>query len=107
MAEKQVQAPDQTASPEQVKSYRQLQAEEYGAYVAVAPIDFNGVRAFNPGDPVPKANVARFGYERDKLVAKTGSAEAIQVVRGIHEATLNREPVVIEPVSLGVPVDGR
>lgn len=33
------------------------QAAEYGAYVAVHPIDIDGVRAFNPGDPVPKGHV--------------------------------------------------
>ena len=35
------------------------QAEEYGTYVAVNAIAIDGVRAFNPGDPVPKSHVER------------------------------------------------
>lgn len=34
----------------------------YG-YVAVEPIDFKGVRAFQPGDPVPDESVKANGWE--------------------------------------------
>lgn len=32
-------------------------AREYGQYVAIAVINIDGVRAFNPGDPVPASTV--------------------------------------------------
>jgi hypothetical protein len=38
----------------------------YGKYVAKEPIDFNGVRAFQPGDPVPEDSVKEHGW--DELV---------------------------------------
>jgi len=40
-----------------VENFRDAQAAEYGEYVAVEPININGVRAFNVGDPVPKSHV--------------------------------------------------
>lgn len=46
-------------------------AEEYGQYVAVAPIESDGVRWYNAGDPVPAANVEAHGYLDAGLVAKT------------------------------------
>lgn len=33
--------------------------EEWGKYVALVPIDIQGVRAFNAGDPVPIEHVKR------------------------------------------------
>ena len=32
-------------------------------YVALVPIDYQGVRAYQPGDKVPTANVELHGYE--------------------------------------------
>lgn len=37
-------------------------------YVATAPIDHDGVRAYNVGDPVPADNVKTHGYDKDGLV---------------------------------------
>lgn len=37
-------------------------------YIAKEPITFNGVLAYNPGDPVPADNVERHGW--DDLVIK-------------------------------------
>lgn len=48
-------------------------AGEYGEFVAVAPIDHDGVRAYNVGDPVPKSNVDRWGYLDRKLVARSST----------------------------------
>lgn len=45
-------------------------AREYGSFVATQPIDINGARAFNTGDPVPASHVAN-GVVRDDQVAKT------------------------------------
>ena len=46
------------------------QATEYGTYVAVSPIDVDGVRAYNTGDPVPLSNVKAHGYHNLGLVEK-------------------------------------
>lgn len=58
-------------------------AKEYGQFVAVAPIDVDGMRAFNPGDPVPASTVkAHAEWKTDGLVAgaKTkAAAEAVEV----------------------------
>ena len=37
--------------------YRKEQADEYGEFVALEQIYWNGALAYNPGDPVPKSNV--------------------------------------------------
>lgn len=49
-------------------------AKEYG-YVAVEPIDINGVRAFNPGHEVPTSHVER-GIVDKSLVARKGTKAA-------------------------------
>lgn len=57
-------------------------AEDTGGwdYVALEPIDYQGVRAYNPGDLVHVDNVNAHGYLEDKLVAKreTKAAKAAQ-----------------------------
>jgi hypothetical protein len=42
----------------------EAQRTEYGTYVANRPIDVNGVRAYNVGDPVPVSNVDAHGYDK-------------------------------------------
>ena len=49
--------------------YAEALGAEYGTYVATGPIEINGVRAFNEGDPVPVSHVDR-GVVRDDQVAK-------------------------------------
>jgi hypothetical protein len=49
-------------------------------YVAIAPIDFGNARAFNPGDPVPAANVKAHGYVVGEQVAKVGTRAAEKAV---------------------------
>jgi hypothetical protein len=68
-----------TLTLEQVETERQ---REYGQYVAVGPINHNGVRAYNKGDPVPASNVAKHGYLDDGLVIRTGD-----------------EPVMVSPLA--------
>ncbi|MCA1570789.1 MAG: hypothetical protein LC798_10830 [Chloroflexi bacterium] len=51
------------------------QQVEYSQYVAAQPIDHNGARAYNVGDPVPASNVQRFGYEGSGLVLKVGGGQ--------------------------------
>lgn len=50
-------AEGQTPEPKTVPEYLQEQQLEWGVYVASGVIDINGVRAFNPGDPVPTSHV--------------------------------------------------
>ena len=57
-------------SPMTAQQYRDAQVAEYGTYVALSPIDINGARAFNVGDPVPASHVER-GVVLDEQVAKT------------------------------------
>lgn len=51
---------------------RKAQEAEYGTYVATQPIDINGARAFNIGDPVPASHVSR-GVVPDDAVAKAST----------------------------------
>jgi hypothetical protein len=95
------------ATPEQVAEHRKELAAEYGTYVAVQPIDFNGVRAFNAGDSVPISTVERYGYASEGVVAKIGTKAATQVIGALHASALATGEVVSQPVSLAVPVDGR
>jgi hypothetical protein len=59
-------APD----PKTVAELRKEIDAEWGVWTAVAPIFVDGVRAFNPGDQVPVANVKAHGYDKDGLVKK-------------------------------------
>lgn len=110
MADTQKNAP--TATPEEVQQHRAAQESEYGTYVAVAPITFNGASAYLPGDPVPTTNVELHGYAEQGLVAKINSAEGKRLIAAVHEAgaaaatnTTQEAPI---PVSLSVPVpDGK
>lgn len=71
-------------SPE-AQALQKAREKEWGTYVAVAPILYDGVLAANPGDPVPVSVVEAHGYADDNLVAKvttkTGQA-AIAAVTG-------------------------
>lgn len=58
-----------------------LSTDEY-EFVALSPIDLNGVRAFNAGDPVPAGHVEAHSLQssgRDAVVAKRGSKAAEKV----------------------------
>lgn len=64
----------------EAEALRKAQSEEWGQFVAVAPIDYDGVRAYNVGDPVPATNVQQYGYLADGLVAKTSTKAAAAAV---------------------------
>lgn len=56
-------------------------AKEYGQFVAVAPIDVDGMRAFAPGDPVPVSTVKEHpDWKSDGLVAGAKSKAAAEAV---------------------------
>lgn len=52
--------------------YAAAQAVEYGQFTAAQPIELNGARAFNTGDPVPAGHVAS-GLVDKRLVTKVAS----------------------------------
>lgn len=94
------------ATPEQVAEHRAELIAEYGQFVAIAPITFNGAAAFYPGDSVPASNVARHKYDEQGLVAKVNTKAAQDVIRALHgNATVVAANAELPPhVSLGVPV---
>jgi hypothetical protein len=61
------------SQPQTIDEYKAAQAAEWGKYVAAEPIDIDGVRAFNPGNPVPASHVERGVVSADQVteVAKT------------------------------------
>jgi len=59
-----------------LEELRAAQRKEYSQYVAVSAIEHAGVRAYNPGDPVPASNVDKHGYLDAGLVAKAGTKAA-------------------------------
>lgn len=60
--------------PATAEELREAQAKEYGTYVAVAPIDINGARAFNEGDAVPVSHVERNVVRADQVAKVTTKA---------------------------------
>ena len=46
-------------TPKTALELAEEQRVEYGTYVALGPIDIDGARAFNTGDPVPVSHVER------------------------------------------------
>ena len=54
-----------------VEDFAAAQVVEYGTYVATEVILVDGVRAYNPGDPVPVSNVERHDYAALGVVRKT------------------------------------
>lgn len=64
---------------------REAVQKEYGEFIAVEPIDHDGARAYNVGDPVPAANVERWDYLGRKLVARQATKAAEQAVQGLAD----------------------
>jgi hypothetical protein len=55
------------SAPTTAAEFREALGAEYGVYVAAVPIDINGARAFNIGDPVPVSHVERQVVEADQV----------------------------------------
>ena len=64
--------------------YREALGAEWGTYVAVAPIDINGARAFNEGDPVPVSHV-------DGGVVTTDQVKKVSTKAGREAAGIDTE----------------
>lgn len=92
------------ASPQETADFRSAQVKEWTTWVAVQPITHNGALAYNPGDSVPAANVEKYGYATDGLVAKQGTKAANELISGLHASATDSTVQVVQPVSLGVAV---
>lgn len=62
-----------------LEDYRRAQAQEWGTYVASEPIDINGARAFNVGDPVPASHVKNNVVPAEKVTNKASMADTPEV----------------------------
>lgn len=62
------------SAPLTADQYRQALVDEYSTYVAVAPIDVDGARAFNVGDPVPVSHVENKVVSLDQVKKVTTKA---------------------------------
>lgn len=61
------------SAPSSADDYEAQQAREWTRYVALVPIDFYGMRAYNPGDPVAASAVDGDGaWVRREWVAGQG-----------------------------------
>lgn len=69
--------------PATAAEYEKALQAEWGAYVAAGPIEIDGARAFNTGDPVPVSHVTR-GVVTDAQVHKT-STKAGRAAAGVDE----------------------
>jgi hypothetical protein len=58
-----------------VEEYLAEQKAEWGKYVAAEPIDVDGVRAFNPGNPVPASHVERGVVSADQVTEVAKASE--------------------------------
>jgi hypothetical protein len=65
-------SPEELAAAEE---HRQKIADEYGQFVAVADIHYQGSLAYTKGMSVPAANVARHGYLKAGLVRRVDEKE--------------------------------
>lgn len=68
------------------------QREEWGTYVALVPIDLNGVRAFNPGHPVPVSHVSS-GLVDSSFVQKVEHNAVPQAVASAAVSSVAYYPV--------------
>jgi hypothetical protein len=69
--------------PQTVEDREAERVREYGQYVALRPIQIDGVNAFNEGDAVPAGHVERGVVPQDS-VAKT-TTKAGRQAAGIEE----------------------
>lgn len=62
------------SAPVTAEQYAQALADEYSQFVATAPIDIDGARAFNVGDPVPASHMERQVVPADRVKKVTTKA---------------------------------
>jgi len=93
--------------------YEQRQDEEWQRYVAVVPIDFYGMRAYNPGDPVPVSAVVESGdptgepgapwVRREWVTEQAGAQVQSQTVPSPEPPTIDPAAVAAPPAAAAAP----
>lgn len=69
--------------PTAADDFQAAQEKEWGQYVAVEAIAIDGVRAFNPGDPVPVSHVERGVVDKSQVARRdTKAAQAVTQPEG-------------------------
>lgn len=69
--------------PTAADDFQAAQEKEWGLYVAVEVIAIDGVRAFNPGDPVPVSHVERGVVDKSQVARRdTKAAQAVTQPEG-------------------------
>jgi hypothetical protein len=68
---------------DELAAYQAGQVAEWGVYVARGPIDIEGARAFNAGDPVPVSHVVR-GVVTLDLVRRVDEQAPVPVAVAVH-----------------------
>lgn len=63
-----------------------LQAKEYGTYVAAVQIFAGTALAYNPGDAIPIDNCERLGYMENGLAVKVGTKEHKALLESLGRA---------------------
>jgi len=58
--------------------WQKAQEAEWLVYVAAGVIELDGVRAFNPGDPVPVSHVTRGIVRTDQVLPAAEKATAVE-----------------------------
>jgi len=81
--------------PPAATAYLAAQAAEYGTYVATRTIYYEGVRAYNEGDPVPVSNVERHGYLEQGLVRRAVEELAALKARRDADAAASQRVIII------------
>lgn len=73
-------------SPTTAAEFKEQLGAEYGVYTALGPIDINGARAFNTGDPVPVSHVERGIVEPDQVAKNTTKAASVAITKAASVA---------------------
>ena len=82
------------------EDFAAAQEAEYATYVATETILYDGVRAYNAGDPVPASNVEKHDYLQLGLVRKVG-APAPDLTASEPPHALQGEDIVIDETTKG------
>lgn len=61
-------------TPDEIQAAQKAKEAEWDQYVATEVIAIDGVRAFNPGDPVPTSHVDRGVVSSDQVAKRTTKA---------------------------------
>lgn len=66
------------SEPQSVEDYKAALQAEWGQFTAKEPIDIDGVRAFNVGDPVPASHVKGAVVAKSQVEQVATKTEAVK-----------------------------